>query len=404
MAAFFRKGYIIMEKTPLAFRTHVSIFGNTNAGKSSLFNALTGQDMAIVSEKSGTTTDPVTKAMELIPYGPIALTDTAGLGDYSDIGTMRMKKTKQILDRTDFALFAADCTDFDKAAYEAMKEEFEKKKIGHLLVFTKSDLGGNISKEDYPDAVFISVHDSDSIEGLKDILQKKLSALKPEEQTMIGGLVPEGSTIVMVIPIDSEAPKGRIILPQVQFLRDCLDHGMKTVAVRDTELQETLNELNKVDLVVTDSQAFKFVSSVVPKNIKLTSFSMVMANMKGDIKTFADGAKEIENLKDNSRILIAEACTHNTSHEDIGRVKIPALLRKYTGKNLTFDYYVHHDFPENLSEYDLVIHCGGCKINSRSMCNRIDFCHQRGVPITNYGVVIAYVNGILDRSKEVFGI
>ncbi len=392
-----------MEKTPIAFRTHVSIFGNTNAGKSALFNALIGQDLAIVSEKHGTTTDPVIKAMELIPYGPIALADTAGLGDCSDIGKERMQKTEKILDRTDFAIYAAACDDFDKSAYERAKESFSKKHIPHLLVFTKSDKESGTLKEEYPDAVFVSVYDQNSIDALKGILNARLPKDESSE-TMVGDLLPYGSTVVMVIPIDSEAPKGRIILPQVQFLRDCLDHGMKAVAVRDTELEETLAELNRVDLVVTDSQAFKFVSSVVPKDIKLTSFSMMMARMKGDLKTFADGAAAIEKLKDGSRILMAEACTHNSSHEDIGRVKIPNLLKKYTGKKLEFDFYTHHDFPDNLSDYDLVIHCGGCMINSKSMRMRAEFCLESGVPITNYGVVLAYVNGILDRSKEVFGI
>ena len=393
-----------MEKTPISFRTHVSVFGNTNAGKSALFNALLGQDMVIVSPKHGTTTDPVVKAMELLPYGPIALTDTAGLGDKTDIGTKRMEKTEKIMELTDFALYAADCTDFDADAYTKAKEEFEKRKIEHLLVFTKSDLGTGNLKGLYPNAVFVSVKDEKSIDNLKNILQSRLSKLAPEDMTMIGGLLPPGSTVVMVIPIDSEAPKGRIILPQVQFLRDCLDHGMKTVAVRDTELEETLGELNSVDLVVTDSQAFKFVSSVVPENIKLTSFSMMMARMKGDLKALADGASAIENLKDGSRILMAEACTHNSSHEDIGRVKIPKLLKAYTKKNLSFEYYVHKDFPKNITDYDLVIHCGGCMINSRAMCRRIDICNENNVPITNYGVVIAYVNGILERSKEVFNL
>lgn len=393
-----------MEKTPISFRTHVSVFGNTNAGKSALFNALLGQDMVIVSPKHGTTTDPVLKAMELLPYGPIALTDTAGLGDKTDIGTKRMEKTEKIMELTDFALYAADCTDFDENAYTKAKEEFEKRKIEHLLVFTKSDLGTGNLKGLYPNAVFVSVKDEKSIDNLKNILQSRLSKLASEDMTMIGGLLPPGSTVVMVIPIDSEAPKGRIILPQVQFLRDCLDHGMKTVAVRDTELEEALGELNRVDLVVTDSQAFKFVSSVVPKNIKLTSFSMMMARMKGDLKALANGASAIENLKDGSRILMAEACTHNSSHEDIGRVKIPKLLKAYTKKNLSFEYYVHKDFPKNITDYDLVIHCGGCMINSRAMCRRIDICNENNVPITNYGVVIAYVNGILERSKEVFNL
>ena len=206
----------------------------------------------------------------------------------------------------------------------------------------------------------------------------------------------------MVIPIDSEAPKGRLILPQVQFLRDCLDHGMKAVAVRDTELEETLRELNKVDLVVTDSQAFAYVAKVVPEDIPLTSFSMMMASMKGDLSKLIKGADAVRSLKDGSRILMAEACTHNSSHEDIGRVKIPRLLQKFTGKKLEFDYYVHQDFPKDLSDYDLVIHCGGCMINSRSMNNRIEFCEENGVPITNYGVVLALVNGILERSSKIW--
>lgn len=393
-----------MEKTPLAFRTHVSIFGNTNAGKSSLFNKLLDQEMAIVSEERGTTTDPVTKAMELLPYGPIALTDTAGLGDTTAIGGKRAEKTERVLNKTDFAIYAADLTDFDEVAYELFKGEFEKRHIGHQLVFTKADAADADIAEKYPGALAVSVNDDGSIERLKARLVERLGKLAPEERTMIGSLLPPGSTVILVIPIDSEAPKGRIILPQVQFLRDCLDHGILALCVRDSELDRALCELPKVDLVVTDSQAFKFVASVVPENIKLTSFSMMMASMKGDIRTFIEGAEAIDRLKDGSRILMAESCTHNVSHEDIGRVKIPKLLEKYTGKRLEFDYCVHQDFPENLKDYDLVIHCGGCMINSRSMINRIEFCREAGVPISNYGVVLAYVNGIAERSCEIFGI
>jgi [FeFe] hydrogenase H-cluster maturation GTPase HydF len=219
---------------------------------------------------------------------------------------------------------------------------------------------------------------------------------------MIGGLLPSGSTIVMVVPIDSEAPKGRLILPQVQFLRDCLDHGMKTIVVRETELEQVLKEQKKIDLVVTDSQVFKLVAALVPEDIPLTSFSMMMASMKGDLPTLIEGTEAIKSLKDGSRILMAEACTHNTSHEDIGRVKIPKLLQSFTGKKLEFDYYAHLDFPKDLSKYDLVIHCGGCMINSRSMNNRIEFCLENNVPITNYGTVLACVNGILERSARIF--
>lgn len=393
-----------MEKTPLSLRTHVSIFGDTNAGKSALFNKLIGQDMVIVSDVRGTTTDPVTKAMELIPYGPIALTDTAGLGDTTEMGAERMKKTEKILERTDFAIYAADSAGFDEDSYRRLAAMFEKRNIGHILVFTKADRGKTELAGKYPDAVFVSVYDNDSVEALKQLLAGRLSELCEEEQTMIGGLLPEGSTIVLVIPIDSEAPKGRLILPQVQFIRDCLDHGMKAVCVRDTELAETLAELPKADLVVTDSQAFYEVSRIVPENIKLTSFSMMMAGMKGDLAEFIRGADAVSSLKDGSRILMAEACTHNVSHEDIGRVKIPSLLRKCTGKELSFDYCVGYDFPDNIDNYDLVIHCGGCMINSRAIRNRIAVCREHGIPISNYGVILAYVNGITERSRKIFGL
>ena len=392
-----------MKDTPIAFRTHVSIFGDTNAGKSSLFNALIGQDMMIVSEERGTTTDPVTKAMELLPYGPIALTDTAGLGDTTSLGESRAEKTEKILDRTDFAIYAADIAAFNENSYKQAVAEFGKRKISHMLVFTKSDTGNADFTEKYPDSLSVSVYDEKSIDRLKDELQKRLSKIAPEESTMIGGLLPDGATVIHVIPIDSEAPKGRIILPQVQLIRDCLDHGMRSIVVRDTELLETIAEYrDKIDLVVTDSQAFKFVSSVVPEEIPLTSYSMLMARMKGDLTALIKGADGIEKLKDGSRILMAEACTHNSSHEDIGRVKIPRLLRQKTSKNLEFDFYAHHDFPKNLSDYDLIIHCGGCMINSRAMVNRINFAADANVPITNYGVVLAYVSGILDRAKKIF--
>lgn len=392
-----------MEKTPLSMRTHISIFGNTNAGKSSLFNALLGQPLAIVSERSGTTADPVTKALELIPYGPAALTDTAGLGDDSPLGEKRMEKTENILNQTDFAIYAAASDDFDVSAYEEMKLRFEKKRIPHMLVFTKSDIASNSYGKAFPDSVTVSVNDSASIEHLRERLISRLSEIKNDEQSMIGSLLPSGSTVVMVVPIDSEAPKGRLILPQVQLIRDCLDHAMKAVVTRETELEATLSEQRKIDLVVTDSQVFKLVSGIVPEDIPLTSFSMLSANMKCDLRGLIDGAKAVGSLHDGSRILMAEACTHNSSHEDIGRVKIPALLRKYTGKQLEFDYCVGCNFPENLSRYDLVIHCGGCMLNSRNMQTRQEHCAKLRVPMTNYGVVIAFVNGILKRAAEIFG-
>lgn len=390
-----------MEKTPLSLRTHITIFGNTNSGKSSLFNKIIGQEMAIVSEQEGTTTDPVTKAMELIGFGPVALTDTAGWGDTTQIGDKRQEKTNKLLDRTDFAVYTADITAFDRTAYEDALAEFDRRKIPHMLVFTKSDLGKPDLKE-FTDAVCVSVKDDKSIEELRNKLIKKLTKTVKEEKSLLGGLLLSGATVVLVIPIDSEAPKGRLILPQVQLIRDCLDNGMRAVCVRDTELAKTLDELKKIDLVVTDSQIFKKVSEIVPERIKLTSFSMLLANAKGDIKTLSEGAKALDTLPDKARILMAEACTHNTSHEDIGRVKIPGMLRKYTGKELEFEYSVHHDFPDDLSDYDLVIHCGGCMLNAKTMQNRIEYCKKAGVPVTNYGVVLSYASGILTRSMEIF--
>ena len=391
-----------MEKTPLSLRTHITLFGNTNSGKSSLFNKLIGQDMAIVSDKAGTTTDPVTKAMELIPYGAVAITDTAGWGDMTDIGKMRQEKTNKLLRRTDFAIYTADVTSFDRAGYDVACNEFKKHNIPHILVFTKCDNGETDFSDEFPDAVFVSVKNDESIDSLKSELVMRLSKTVTKEPSMMEGVLDTGATVVLVIPIDSEAPKGRLILPQVQLIRDCLDNGMRAVCVRDTELAEALRDIPKVDLVVTDSQAFKKVSEIVPDDIMLTSFSMLLANAKGDIKILAEGARAIENLKDGSRILMAEACTHNTSHEDIGRVKIPNGLRKYTGKQLEFDYCIHHDFPENLSEYDLVIHCGGCMMNRKAIESRILQCRDEGVSITNYGVVLAYINGIMDRSLTAF--
>ncbi|MBR0360668.1 MAG: [Clostridia bacterium] len=390
-----------MEKTPLSLRTHITIFGNTNSGKSSLFNKIIGQEMAIVSEQEGTTTDPVTKAMELIGFGPVALTDTAGWGDTTQIGDKRQEKTNKLLDRTDFAVYTADITAFDRTAYEDALAEFDRRKIPHMLVFTKSDLGKPDLKE-FTDAVCVSVKDDKSIEELRNKLIKKLTKTVKEEKSLLGGLLLPDATVVLVIPIDSEAPKGRLILPQVQLIRDCLDNGMRAVCVRDTELAKTLDELKKIDLVVTDSQIFKKVSEIVPERIKLTSFSMLLANAKGDIKTLSEGAKALDTLPDKARILMAEACTHNTSHEDIGRVKIPGMLRKYTGKELEFEYSVHHDFPDDLSDYDLVIHCGGCMLNAKTMQNRIEYCKKAGVPVTNYGVVLSYASGILTRSMEIF--
>lgn len=395
-----------MQRTPIASRLHVGIFGNTNVGKSSLFNAIFGQDIAIVSEHKGTTTDPIIKAMELNPFGPIALIDTGGLDDTTVVGASRMQKTKSILGRTDLAIYAADVNDFDEVAYLDMVLQFERNKIPHILVFTKSDISMERKKEKienlYPDAIFTSKEDLYSINKLKQRLCVELKKLEVKEETMVGDLLTAGSTIVMVVPLDDAAPKGRLILPQVQFIRDCLDHRIKCLVTKETELKEALMELKKVDLVVTDSQIFHMVSEIVPKEIPLTSFSMLLARQKGDIELLMDGVKQVENLPESAKVLMAEGCSHSHTHEDIGRVKIPNFLKKYTGKNLHFDFYSGYDFPDNLEDYDLIIHCGGCMLNEKAVHTRLWICKEAGVPVTNYGVMLAYLNGILPRCSEIF--
>lgn len=394
-----------MNSTPNANRKHIAIFGKTNAGKSSLINSICGQEIAIVSDIAGTTTDPVLKAMELIPLGPVLFIDTAGLDDKSEVGKLRIKKTMDMMKRTDFALYVMDINNIDSDEYESIKLEFKKYNIPYLLVINKIETIDKYNldqlKEKYEEAIFVSTYKKEGIEELKNELVSKLKDSE-NDVPIIGNLVPYGGKVILVVPIDSEAPKGRIILPQVQCIRDCLDNGIKTYVVRDTELPSALEDIKDIDLVVTDSQAFKKVSKIVPKNIKLTGFSILFANHKGDLKAFVDGARKIDSLNKNSKILISESCTHNVSHEDIGRVKIPKLLNKYVGAELNYDFRVSNDFPENIKDYDLIIHCGGCMINRKAILNRIDFCRSEEVAITNYGIVLAFLSGILDRSLEIF--
>lgn len=393
------------QTTPLALRKQVGIFGDTNAGKSALFNKLLNQDLSIVSEYAGTTTDPVSKGMELLPYGPITLIDTAGTNDTTVLGEERYQKTKRILERCDFILYLVDATQF---SWETLQKETKKfVKTPYILVFTKADLIEDKKKiiqiaQNYPDAKLVSISDDNSILELKQYLSKQLESLDKHKESMIAGLIPAGSHVVMVVPLDSGAPKGRLILPQVTFLRDCLDAGIVCTVVKETQLQQTLEEIRKIDLVVTDSQIFKTVAQMVPQSILLTSFSMLLANQKADIKTMLDACNHLPSLKSGDKILMLEACTHNHTHEDIGRVKIPDLLQKTLGISLTFDYYISYDFPENISEYQFAIHCGGCMIARKEFLSRIEKCKTAGVPITNYGVVLAYLSGISKRCSEVF--
>ena len=394
-----------MNTTPAGNRTHIGIFGKRNAGKSSLLNAITEQKVSIVSEIGGTTTDPVKKAMELIPYGPVLFIDTAGLDDVGALGELRKKRAKEMFTQIDFAIIVHDINDIDLVFEEQLIREFKQFSVSYMVVINKLDIADETTiislQNKYSDAIFLSTSKRKDILRFKDILIEKLSDTMQEE-TIIGDLLPYGSHVVMVVPIDSEAPKGRIILPQVQLIRDALDHGITCHVVRDTELIETLSQIKKVDLVVTDSQAFKEVAPMVPSDIPLTSFSILFARQKGDLKTFQEGIKVIEKLKGNSRILIAEICTHNTSHEDIGRNKIPALLKRHLGDELTFEFFQGNEYPVDVSTYDLVVHCGGCMMTKKQMHNRLNLLDRASVPVTNYGVLLAWGAKILERALQPF--
>lgn len=394
-----------MNTTPNANRKHIGIYGNTNSGKSSLMNKILGQDISLVSNVEGTTTDPVQKAMELIPFGPVLLIDTAGLEDKSQLGEIRVKKSFEYLKRLDFAIYVVDGKNLDVDTYKKWKREANKYNIKHMVVVNKLDRLSDDERSNinniFDKPLFISAKNNENIDKLKDELIKSLEQ-DEEDKPIVGDLLPYGSNVVLVVPIDSEAPKGRIILPQVQVIRDCLDHGIKTYVVRDTELEEALKEIKNVDLVITDSQAFKEVDKIVPKEINLTSFSILFARQKGDLNDFLEGANKLKDLKPGDKILICESCTHNISHEDIGRVKIPRMLNKIAGGELNLEYKVGYDFNEDVEKYDMVIHCGACMVNRKSVINKINLCKEKNVPITNYGLVIAYFTGILDRSIEIF--
>ena len=394
-----------MNNTPRGNRKHVVLYGKTNSGKSSLFNKLCNSNISIVSEREGTTTDPVSKGVELIPVGPVLYIDTAGLEDNTVLGDLRVNKTLELLKRTDIALYIIDGKDKDLSSFNKMKKEFKKYNIPYLLVINKVDILENDEikeiKKDYENGIFISAKDDSGIEEVKE---KLIELIEKEEEDLplIGDLLPYGSKVILVVPIDSEAPKGRLILPQVQCIRDCLDHGIKSYVVRDTELEEALEEIKYVDLVITDSQAFKFVDEIVPKDIMLTSFSMLFARQKGDINEFINGVWGVRNLKPGDKVLISESCSHNVSHEDIGRVKIPTLLEKYVGGKLDFEFKIGYDFAEDIGDYKLIIHCGGCMVNRKTILNRINLCKERKVYITNYGVLLSFLTNTLERSKVIF--
>lgn len=394
-----------LNKTPNSSRINIGIYGKRNAGKSSLLNAITAQETSLVSEIKGTTADPVKKAMEFIPLGPVLFIDTAGLDDSGKLGEKRVNRSLKTLERCDFALYVMDINEMDMNSFKNTERQFKRFNIPYLVVVNKIDTVSNKKinkiKNNHPDYSFVSATENINILDLKDIIIDKIED-DAQEPPIIGDLVPYNAKVIMVVPIDSEAPKGRIILPQVQSIRDCLDHGIKSYVVRDTELTSALNDIKNVDLVITDSQAFKKVGEIVPDNINLTSFSILFARYKGDLQEFIDGLQTMEKLNKNDNILISETCTHNVSCEDIGRVKIPHLIRKNIDPDINFKVMGGGDFPNNPDNYDLIIHCGACMLNRKAMQSRLMFCRENDIPITNYGMTLAYFHGILERALKIF--
>ena len=390
-----------LQTTPSAQRLHIGFFGCRNAGKSSLVNAVTGQDLAVVSEVKGTTTDPVMKAMELLPLGPVVIIDTPGYDDEGLLGEQRVMRTKRILNRSDLAVLVVDGTSGIGEADRELLGLFRSKNIPHLVVMNKADLIGTDTAR--PDEVlYVSALTGRGIEELKE----RLGAMAPKEDPnhrLLGDLISPGDLVVLVCPIDESAPKGRIILPQQQAIRDILDTGAMAVVCRETELEETFRKLGtKPSLTVTDSQAFGIVDKITPDDIPLTSFSILMAHYKGFLKTAAAGAAALGRLRDGDRILMAEGCTHHRQCNDIGTVKIPRWILKHTGKDLVFETCSGREFPEDLSSYAAVIHCGGCMITERDVQYRMRCALDQNVPFTNYGIVIAAMTGALERSTRMF--
>lgn len=392
-----------MNHTPSAERVHIGIFGRRNAGKSSIINALTGQDLAIVSERKGTTTDPVLKSMELLPLGPVVMIDTPGLDDTGELGRLRIQKAYQILNKTDIALLVIDGTVGMTDADEKILERIKAKEIPYLIVMNKADLlSDRPCEENGGNCLWLSALDRTQIHELKERIARLVPSGDPDRY-IVRDLVSPSDLVVLVVPIDKAAPKGRLILPQQQTIRDLLEAGAASVVVRDTELKDILKKLRvSPALVITDSQAFKTVSQIVPEDIPLTSFSILFARYKGNLKTLVNGARHIDNLKDGDTVLISEGCTHHRQCDDIGTVKLPDWLRKHTGKALNFEFTSGTEFPLNLNRYRLIIHCGGCTLNEREMKYRIKCAEDAGIPMTNYGTAIAYMNGILERSLKPF--
>ena len=401
-----------MNETPSADRVHIGFFGRRNAGKSSIVNKVTGQELAVVSDVKGTTTDPVSKAMELLPMGPVVIIDTPGIDDEGHLGELRVRKAKQVLNRVDVAVLVVDATVGKTSVDEELIRIFKEKEIPYLVVYNKADLlktkdGNRLSSENKlnqntEQSIYASAATGQNIYELKE----KIASLAVTDELklrLVGDLLEPSDFAILVVPIDKAAPKGRLILPQQQTIRDVLEAGAAAIVIKEDELSNTLETLGKKPkLVITDSQVFARVSEETPEDIWLTSFSILFARFKGNLKTAAAGAAALDRLKDGDKILISEGCTHHRQCDDIGTVKLPRWIRNYTGKELEFEYSSGRDFPEDVTKYSLIVHCGGCMLNEREMRYRQKCALDQEIPITNYGIAIAYMQGILKRCVEMF--
>ena len=388
-----------LNQTPASERIHIGFFGRRNAGKSSVMNAVTGQNLAVVSDVKGTTTDPVYKTMELLPLGPVMVIDTPGIDDEGELGRLRVTKSRQVLNKTDLAILVVDGTEGMKKEDQEMQELFIKKNIPYLIVFNKTDLHVNTERQE--NVVYVSALTGEGIHELKE----KIGTMKKAEveRDLVEGLVKAGGMVILVTPIDKAAPKGRLILPQQMTIRALLDHGCMTMVVRDTELADALKKIGrKPDLVITDSQAFGKVSKIVPQEIPLTSFSILMARYKGDLEQVIEGVSMLDHIEDGDKILISEGCTHHRQCNDIGTVKLPGWIKDYTNKDIEFCFTSGTEFPEDLSPYKLIVHCGACMLNEREMKYRQAWAKDQKIAMTNYGILIAHVHGILKRSVDPF--
>lgn len=386
---------------PSGERLHIAFFGMRNAGKSSVVNAVTGQKLALVSDVKGTTTDPVQKAMELLPLGPVVIIDTPGIDDEGELGKMRVERTKRVLDKTDIAVLVVDAASGIRTPDKELSELFVSRNIPFVTVFNKSDLLETCPKSG-KNTIYVSAKDKSNIYELKEMIAG-LANTAEEERFLVRDLIEKDDIVVLVTPIDAAAPKGRMILPQQQMIRDVLDGGAVNIVTKETELETALKSLaKKPKMVITDSQAFGTVNKIVPEDIPLTSFSILFARYKGELDEAARGAKALDSLKDGDTVLISEGCTHHRQCGDIGTVKLPNWIRNYTGKELNFEFTSGGEFPDDLKKYSLIIHCGACMLNAREMKSRISRAKSAGVPITNYGIAIAKMHGIIDRSLALF--